>query len=81
MDSEMKEALNSLGTAFPRIRFHYHDVLDCIFADSPKGEILVDRTQPMKWEAILDEESILAETPVRAVRLLSQRTGLDLGGI
>ena len=82
----MKEALRALAIAFPKAGFRYDAQADCLIAVGPSGSILVGDpgrlgTEALRWEATYGEEEVLAETPVRAVRLLCKRAALNLEGV
>ena len=77
--SEFREALQALREAFPAHAFYYDEHADCIVADQGRSVpiIVADPgrlgTATLRWEASVGEQSVLAETPVRAVRLLARR--------
>lgn len=86
MDSSLSKALSDVQRAFPAAKFRYEFATDCLVAEHPNGLILVDNSSPLVteglgWEASFGTVDVLAENPVRAVRLLCERAGLKLEGI
>ncbi len=86
MNWTYQEALADLRETFPTLSFRYDPQPGCLLAEYRDVDIYVSDpgqrgTATLKWEASYGDVDVLAETPVRAVRLLSRRAGLSLEGV
>ena len=85
-EDEAGVVLAALKTEWPAVRFAYDVSVDCILAERSTGVLFLDtagrhETPTLKWCASFGEHETLDRTPVRAVRLLCQRAGLQLGSL